>query len=768
MKKMNLKSKTLILMSLLMMTGLRLFAQETPADTTPTVLPGVQILWWVQPEQKEAAFSVSSINKEEIKTHIGNGSVNNIFDRIPSMITTSDAGTGIGYNYMRIRGIDQTRINVTVNGVALNDAESQGSWFVNLPDFGSKVQHLDVQRGAGTSNNGAAAFGASMNFYTLFPSTKPYAEISSSAGSFYTFRNAISVGTGLIKKRFSADVAYSNVMSRGYIENASARLHSLFFTANYILLNEKKNKDYGRLQFNLLYGNEKTGLAWNGVPSDMLATDRRYNSCGLYTDDNGNVQHYDNETDNYQQTHYQLHYMLNRAAGSRGFIDFKASLHLTRGIGYYEEYKEDKKFKKYNLQSILGDSTANYVSDFVTRKWLDNYFYGGAFNLKHTIRGGATATKRHTYTWMVGGAANRYDGKHYGSLEWMQYNYGVDKSWHWYDGTGSKQQYNLYGKFIYNLGFDTEKILGGLNTYADLQMRGIRYDITGINSDLMDITQNHKWIFVNPKVGVDFNWNKRESKWNHDLYFAFSTANREPTRADLTDADKVQRPKPETMYDFELGYLLHGPKYDFSANAYFMYYIDQLVLTGEINAVGAAIMTNADRSYRTGIELVSSYRPVKWFAWEINGTFSLNKILDYTEYVDDWDNGGQIANYLGTTNISFSPSIVANNEFVFTPVKNFDISFITKFVSRQYIDNSARKEYSIDPYCVNNLQLSYTINTKPIPEIGLFFQVNNIFNAKYESNAWLYRYYYGGEECRDDGYFPQAGINFMGGVKLKW
>ena len=767
MKKMNLKSKTLILMSLFMLTGLRLFAQETPADTTPTVLPGVQIMWWVQPEQKEAAFSVSSINKEEIQTHLGNGSVNNIFDRIPSMITTSDAGTGIGYSYMRIRGIDQTRINVTINGVALNDAESQGSWFVNLPDFGSKVQQLNVQRGAGTSNNGASAFGASMNFWTVSPSLRPYAELSSSAGSFYTFRNSISAGTGLIKNRFSASVSYSNVMSRGYIENSSAMLHSLYFTSEYRLLNEKKNKDYGRLQFNLLYGNEKTGLAWNGVPSEMLEVNRRYNSCGLYTDENGIVRHYDNETDNYQQTHSQLHYTLGRRIG-RNLINFNATLHLTRGLGYYEEYKEDQYNSSFNLPYLMLDTLGEEsTNDFITRKYLNNYFYGGVFNLMHTIEGSKSETKAHTYNWQLGGAINRYNGREYGTLEWALFNGGTEKGWKWYEGLGDKRQYNIYGKFIYQLAHNNGTVKGNLDAYADLQVRCIDYRINGLNSSLKDVDQNHLWAFVNPKVGVNYSWGKGKG-WMHDVYFSFSTANREPTRADLTDADEGQRPTPETLYDFELGYMLEGQKYNFSVNGYFMYYVNQLVLTGEINDVGAAIMTNADRSYRTGIELVSAYQPLRWFRWEINGTFSLNKILDYTEYVDDWDNGGQIVNHLGTTNISFSPSIIANNEFVFTPVKNFDISFITKFVSRQYIDNSSRKEYSIDPYCVNNLQLSYTINTRPIPEIGLFFQVNNIFNAQYESNAWLYRYYYGGVEQCMDGYYPQAGINFMGGVKLKW
>lgn len=735
------------------------FAQVQPdtANSLPAVLlPSFKVS--TAAPNGEHSFSVSTVNLETIKENIGNGSVNNMFDRLPSMVTTSDAGTGLGYSYLRIRGIDHTRINVTVNGIALNDAESQGTWFVDIPDFGTKVQSLEVQRGAGTSNNGASAFGATMNFTTLLPSATPFAEVSSAAGSFYTFRNSVSVGTGLIKKRFSAEASYSNILTRGYIDNSGAKLHSIFFTANYFLLNEKKNKDYGRLQFNLIYGSELTDVSWNGVPHELLETNRTYNSCGEYYDADGNRQYYDNTIDNYKQTHYQLHYFLDKNVNERHEISLKTSLHLTRGFGYYEEYKDDYTFETYGLQPFLSDTAGPITtSDFITQMYMDNYFYGGTVNFSHTI------DKK--FTWMLGGAVNRYDGKHYSTIIWSQYT-DIPHDWHWHDATGDKRQYNIYGKFIANLNGKNTTTRPSTILYADLQYRCIDYRIGGINDLLNDVTQSYVWHFINPKAGVEYSWNAHNL--NHQLYFTFSVANREPTRSDLTNANANQKPKPETLYDFELGYLLKHDKAQFSADAYFMYYHDQLVLTGEINNVGTAIMTNVGKSFRTGIELSAGYQPLRWLRWQINGTFSLNKILGYTEYVDDWDTGEQRVNALGTTDISFSPSIIANNEFVFTPVRNFDISFVTKFVSRQYIDNSSRKEYSIDPYCVNNLQLSYKIETKVIHEIGLFFQVNNIFNAKYESNAWLYRYYYMGEECSMDGYFPQAGINFLGGIRLKW
>lgn len=740
---------------LLCFINFQVIAQEDTNKTAPSILlPETQIT--TTRPTVESTFSVSNINRTTIAAKQGNGSVNNLFDQVPGMVTTSDAGTGLGYSYMRIRGIDQTRINVTINGIALNDAESQGSWFVNLPDFGSSVENLEVQRGAGTSNNGSAAFGATMNFSTLTPSSTPFAQISSSAGSFYTFRNSISVGTGLIKNRFAANAGYSNVLSRGYIDRATAKLHSAFFTANYHFINEKKNKEYGNLQFNLLYGNEKTGLAWNGVSSDSLKTNRTYNNCGEYYDDNGNRKYYDNQTDNYQQTHYQLHYFLKKNIQQIHQLRLRAALHLTRGIGYYEEYQDNALFSSY----ALPNSPYFTETDAITRKYLNNYFYGGTFNFEHSIK--------QKYIWTVGGAINRYDGKEYGTLEWMQHQDNISQGYHWYDGTGDKKQYNVYGKFVVNFDKTTDKNTSFTTLYIDFQYRHINYKIGGFNANNLDISQAYMWNFINPKAGVNHRWQKNSSDILHEVYFTFSTANREPTRSDLTESEISRRPRPETLYDFEAGYLCHGTNFNVTATAYFMYYVNQLVLTGEINSVGAAVMTNAPKSYRTGIELTAGYQPLRWFSWKINGTFSLNKILDYTEYVDDWDSGLQRETHLGTTNISFSPNIVANNEFTFTPIKNFDIAFITKFVSRQYIDNSSRKEYSLDPYCVNNLQLSYSINTKPISSIKFYFQINNIFNAKYESNAWLYRYYLGGEEYRMDGYFPQAGINFMGGITLKF
>lgn len=741
----------------LFISATSLKAQDLSDSLSPVQLSEVGVKW-VKPSGEES-FSATNINKADIQQNIGNGSINNLLEMVPSMITTSDAGTGIGYTYMRIRGIDQTRINVTINGIALNDAESQGSWFVNVPDLGSKVEALEVQRGVGTSNNGSAAFGATMNFVTIDNSHKRFVELSSSVGSFATFRNAITVGTGLIGDCFAATISYSNLLSDGYIDRASAKLHNLFFSSDFYLKNKKKNENYGRLKLNIMYGNEKTGLAWNGVPSYMLDSNRRYNSCGEYYDVQGHKRYYSNQTDNYQQLHMQLFYDYSKAITKRNRVDVNVGVHCTPGKGYYEEYVESGAYADYGLPDQIIGADTFAIGDFITRKGMKNYFYGLVFSVQETFSHlGADKNenpRKNVLRWSLGGALNNYDGAYPGTLEWAEYG-GVGERHLWFNGTGRKTQFNIYGTVDYR-----EK---RWCVYLDLQYRLIDYHIGGTNLYMTDISQQHLWHFFNPKFGVSVDLDK-DSK--HSLYTSFARSNREPTRSDLADSPLDRRPVPETLYDWELGYRMHLKKYAFNANAYFMCYDNQLVLTGQINDVGAAIMTNVKKSYRLGIELISSYQPVKFFRWDIKGTFSINKILDYTQYIDDWDTGGQRVENLGTTDISYSPNIVASNEFAFYPLEDFNISLQTHFVSRQYVDNSSNKNYSIKPYCVSNFSMSYCFHTKPVSDIELFFKINNVFNAKYESNAWVYRYYFNGQEEFTDGFFPQAGINFLGGIRVK-
>ena len=745
-----------------------LFSQTLPTDSIAVQeLMSVEVLERA-PVSLERTFSATTITRPDIRNNIGNGSINNLFDLIPSMITTSDAGTGLGYTSMRLRGIDQTRINITFNGIALNDAESQGTWLVNLPDLGAVVQSLNVQRGVGMSNNGAAAFGASMNFSTLQATYKPFIEFTTAAGSFYTFRNSVTASTGMIKDVAAVTVSYSNILSNGYIDNAHANLNSLFFSGD-IFLPKKRKENVSKLRMNIFYGNERTGLAWNGVPSDSLKTNRRFNSNGLLKDPakdykdwlydaNGNPVRYDNETDNYQQTHSQLFYDYKN---SKKRFDMNIGAHLTRGIGYYEQYKQNRKFSEYGLPNfVFGDSFLSR-SDFITRKYLDNYFYGMVFNATKEF----AITEDHVLFLTTRAALNNYDGKHYGTIIWGKYLDTVSPNYKWYNGVGNK----LQGNVVASLGYTYK----GWLAYIDLQYRYINYKITGTNDKRNDITQNHVWDkFLNPKAAISYSWQKYNIE--QTTYFSFAVANREPTRSDLVNAAPGKTPVPETLYNFELGYTLNMNKLRFNANGYYMLYHNQLVLTGEINPTGAAVMTNVKDSYRLGLELVANYQPVKFFQWKVAGTFSLNKILNYEHLIENRDEYWEfkdeeyISTFMKSTTISFSPAIVASNVFQFYPFKNFSVNLMTQFVSKQYVDNSQDENHILRPYCVNNLNLRYDIPKLKKLNLSLFFSINNIFHAKYESNAWLYRVLLDGKEHYEDGYFPQAGINFFGGVKLRF
>jgi len=704
------------------------------------------------PESLEKSFSATVISRADVLNNIGNGSINNLFNLIPSMVTSSDAGTGVGYTYMRLRGIDQTRINITFNGIALNDAESQGTWLVNLPDLGAVVHTLNVQRGVGMSNNGAAAFGASMNINTLKSTYKPFIEFTTAAGSFNTFRNSVTASTGMIKNVVATTVSYSNILSSGYINHAKANLNALFFTTD-IFLPKKQKENVSNFKVNLFYGNEKTGLAWNGVPSDSLKTYRRFNGCGAYKDSDGKWQHYDNETDNYKQTHYQLFYDYKN---SKKRFEMNIGAHLTRGIGYYEQYKQNKKISAYGLTLFEIDTLR---TDFITRKYLDNYFYGIVFNATKEFE----IKNEHVLFLSARAALNHYDGKHYGTIIGGKHISNLAPHYEWYRGTGNKWQANV----VASLGYTYK----GLFAYIDFQYRYIHYKIQGTDDKLLDITQNYVWDkFLNPKAAISYSWRKHNME--QTVYFSFAVANREPTRADLIDAPFGKTPKPETLYDFEWGYILDMNKFKFNANGYYMLYHNQLVLTGQINDVGAAIMTNVKNSYRLGLELVANYQPVKFFHWKISGTFSVNKIQNYEHFVENYDENWAFIDVTGrfmkNSTISFSPAVVATNLFQFYPFKNFGITLATQFVSKQYIDNSQDNQYLLKPYCVSNLNLQYDIPKLKKLNLSLFFSINNILNTMYESNAWVWRAIVGNSDYYEDGYFPQAGINFLGGVKMRF
>lgn len=751
----NFISLLLVIMTLLVPSIL--FAQ-TP-DTVQRGQVEEVTIQFTKPTVQTAA-NVTTMSLPQIKAQQGNGSVNNLLEMLPGMVTTSDAGTGLGATYMFIRGIGQTRINTTLNGITINDAESQGTWLVNLPDMASYIEEVNVQSGANTSD-GSTSYGARINFITRDIPTKPFAEVKSSYGSFNTFHNTVSAGTGLIGKRFSMFASFSDIRSNGYVDWSAVRLNSGFLSAQYHLYNFKKNEDYGKLKFNMLFGTEHSGLAWNGVPYELLGENRTYNDCGLYYTDSGEERYYADSKDHYTQTHYQLEYVKDwiRQEGMQKH-SLQAMLHLTRGIGWYQQYKDDKKIRNYGLEPLF-DSLKR--ADFITQKYLDNYFYG--VHLQYT---GSQVFRNHSeqgLRWVAGLDANNYNGKHYGNVIWAQPGRVQDFpcDYQWYNGTGDKFQTKAFANLRY--------WYKNFSVTAELQYRHIDYRIDGTNDERMDVAQQYTWNFVNPKIALHYYLNTDKLKHSFDLSFA--TANREATRDDIVGAPADHKPVPETLYDLEFSYMLHNDKFFINTTLYGMYYNNQLVRTGELDQTGDALMANVEKSYRAGLEISAAYRPVRFFTWHINGCFSRNRVLDYVHHVvnynEDWDEDGYVEQHLGNTPISFSPSIVLGNDFTFTPIRDFNISFITKFVSKQYLDNSGDETYVLRPYTYSNLRLSYTFHFKCLKDLELFFHVNNIFNSKYESNAWMSTsYYMATEKTYYTGYFPQAGINFLGGLRLKF
>ncbi len=718
-------------------TDLRLIMRSSPVMGEEVIVRAVRA------GEKDPVAS-SMVTKEEIKKQDFARDIPYLLSFTPSVVTTSDAGAGVGYTGFRIRGTDLNRINVTINGIPLNDAESHGVYFVDLPDFAGSVENVQVQRGVGTSTNGAAAFGASMNFETTALNPVPYGEVNSYYGSFNTFKNSVSVGSGLLDDKFSFDLRLSDIRSDGYIDRASSALKSFFLSFAWFT-------PRSLLKLDISSGNEKTYQAWDGVPGYLLETNRTYNGMGQYTTADGENKYYDNETDNYRQDHYQLHYSRNLA----DHLTLNTGIHYTRGIGYYEQYKEDEDLRVYGLGPVIAGSDTISSSDLIRRKWLDNDFYGLIFSLNY---------KYNRFNATFGGGGNNYIGGHYGTVIWARFAGDSEIGHKWYDNTGKKQDYNLYSKLNFALS-------GRINLYGDLQVRGINYTIDGEDDDLSTITQKHSYFFFNPKTGINFSPDARQR-----IYLSFAVANREPSRDNFIDADPDHPvPKPESLYDLESGYSINGSRFRAGANLYFMDYRDQLVLTGEINDVGAPVMTNVEKSYRAGIEVSAGLKYGDNFSWDANLTLSRNRILDMISYVDNWDYWNDPANEpyqyredLGTTDIAFSPSVIASSILSYIVLEQFTIEVQSKYVGKQYLDNTNSESRKLNPYFVNDLRFSWALETPWTKALSLNFMIANLFDVKYESNAWVYRYVSEGEEGVLDGYFPQAGIHVMGGVRMKF
>ena len=675
----------------------------------------------------KAPFTKTNVNKQQIAQLNFGQDLPYLLNQTPSVVVNSDAGNGVGYTGIHIRGTDASRINVTLNGIPYNDAESQGSFFVDLPDVSSSVSSIQIQRGVGTSSNGSGAFGATINLSTNEVNKEKYLELNNSFGSFNTWKNTLKVGTGLLANHFLIDARVSRISSDGYIDRATSNLKSLYFSAAYI--NKKSS-----LRFNILSGKEKTYQAWNGIPESYLESDRTYNSSG--TEKPGEP--YANETDNYTQTHYQFffNHKINTALG------FNVAAFVTRGKGYYENYKADESFSDYALPEIINGTDTTFTTDLVKRLWLDNYFYGSMFSLQY---------HKNKTQFTFGGGWTEYDGKHYNIVTWAQQ--GFPGNYKYYNAPATKNDFNLYAKLMQSFG-------SGFTGFFDMQGRFVKYKINGFK-DHPDIFIDKKYSFFNPKAGISFNRN------NYQAYLSFSVAAKEPNRDDF-EAGINQIPEPEILYDAELGMEKKNGSVNYGATFYYMYYHNQLVNTGKINDVGAYTRTNAPESYRAGIELQADAKFAKWINVAGNISFSENKIKDFIEYVDDYDNGIQKENVYHNTDISFSPNTVASAGINFIPIKNSEINFQSKYVGRQFLDNTSHVSRSIDPYFVENIKLSYTLLKKVFKEVNFVFQVNNVFNKMYESNGYTFNYISNGKFAVENYYFPMAGINFMAAVNIKF
>ena len=676
--------------------------------------------------QTNSATTHTNIDKTEITKNNTGQDLPYILNNIAGTVVTSNAGAGVGYTGLRIRGSDVTRINFTVNGVALNDPESHGTFFVNMPDFLSSVNSIQVQRGLGTSTNGAGAFGATVNIATDKLSNVAYAELNNSYGSYNTLKNTVKVGSGLINNHFAIDARLSSITSNGYIDRSTSNLKSYYLQGGY----------YGAktvVKFITFTGKEQTYQAWYGVPQDSLKTNRTYNTYN-----------YDNQTDNYQQTHYQLvttHYINAKS-------NVNVTLHRTDGKGYYEEYKPSDDLSSYNLPAqIIGKDTITQ-STIIRRRWLDNTYNGLVASYNYN------SGKKLAFS--IGGALNEYVGKHYGEIIYSEYAVNVPIRTPYYADKGLKNDFNFYGKANYN-------VLKNFSLWADVQYRLLHYNFLGYNSKLQNVQQSVVLPFVNPKFGATYAINN-----NNFVYASYSIGHKEPNRDDYTQSSTESRPKPEQLNDLEVGYRFNNRKISAELVGYRMDYKNQLIANGSINDVGAYNRVNVPVSYRQGIELTGQYGVSKQFVVGINAAFSQNKIKQFDEYVYSYDINDNVHTQYNNTTISFSPSTIVGGMLVFKPITNADITWSHKYVGKQYLDNTQSNDRIIKSYYTSNLQLGYTFNkVLKTQTININASINNLFSALYANDGYTYSDISAGTRNNYNYYYPQAPLNFMLGLNIK-
>jgi iron complex outermembrane receptor protein len=707
-------------------------AQEKIQDTIKTQILDEVLVKSIRVDT-DSPITHSNVDKEELaKTNLGQD-IPVLLNYLPSVVTTSDAGAGIGYTYIRVRGSDASRVNITINGIPYNDSESQGTFWVNMPDFASSIENLQLQRGVGTSTNGSGSFGASLNILSDGVSDNAFSEIGIAGGSFNSQKYNVKFSTGLLNDHFEVSGRLSKITSDGYIDRASSDLKSYFLQGAFI-------NDNTLIKALVFGGKEKTYQAWYGIDAETLENDRAYNPAGIYTDDDGNVKFYDNETDNYSQDHYQLFW--NQKINSNWTTNL--GLNYTYGRGYYEQYKEDEDFEFYDFEPIeIGGEVIN-TTDLIRRRWLDNDYYVVNANVNY---------KKNELDITAGAFYSHYDGDHFGEVIWAKYASNSEIRDRYYEGNGKKDEFTVFAKATY-------KINEQWSAYGDLQGRFLTYKTTGLTSDRVPLEVDEKYNFFNPKAGLTY-----ELSDKNQLYASYGRAHREPRRADFENGIT----KPEKLDDYELGWRFKAQKNTINTNIYFMNYKDQLVLTGAIDDTGAPLRATSGKSYRLGVEIDATFLICDNFRMLPNLALSSNKNLDFVSPID-----GELVN-LGTTNLSFSPNIVAGNKFEYEPITNLQLGLYTKYVGEQYMGNVDSDVSKLDAYFVNDFNVSYTIDNIPfLREIVVTGLVNNIFNIKYVSNGYYYTY----DDTWTDptttttiegtGYNPQATINFLVGATVKF
>ncbi len=707
-------------------------AQEKIQDTIKTQTLDEVLVKSIRVDT-DSPITHSNVDKEELaKTNLGQD-IPVLLNYLPSVVTTSDAGAGIGYTYIRVRGSDASRVNITINGIPYNDSESQGTFWVNMPDFASSIENLQLQRGVGTSTNGSGSFGASLNILSDGISENAFSEIGIAGGSFNSQKYNVKFSTGLLNEHFEVSGRLSKITSDGYIDRASSDLKSYFLQGAFI-------NDNTLIKALVFGGKEKTYQAWYGIDAETLENDRTYNPAGIYTDDDGNVKFYDNETDNYSQDHYQLFW--NQKINNNWTTNL--GLNYTYGRGYYEQYKEGEDFVFYNFEPIeIGGEVIN-TTDLIRRRWLDNDFYVINANANY---------KEDNLEVSTGIFYSHYDGDHFGEVIWAKYASNSEIRDRYYEGNGTKNEFTVFAKTTY-------KFNKKWSVYGDLQGRFLTYKTSGLTSDRVPLEVNEKYNFFNPKTGLTYELSNK-----NQLYVSYGRAHREPRRADFENGIT----KPEKLDDYELGWRFKAQKNTINTNIYFMNYKDQLVLTGAIDDTGAPLRATSGKSYRLGLEIDATFLICDNFRILPNLAISSNKNLDFVSPID-----GELVN-LGTTNLSFSPNIVAGNKFEYEPITNLQLGLYTKYVGEQYMGNVDSHVSKLDAYFINDFNVSYTIDNIPfLREIVVTGLVNNILNVKYVSNGYYYTY----DDTWTDpnaittiegtGYYPQATINFLIGATVKF